>query len=46
MAESVVQAVTHFQDSKKLYQVSMVSGDGMSGINCLNLEKQEVFQFR
>tara|TARA_Y100000389_G_C17435116_1_gene505020 strand:- start:205 stop:1074 length:870 start_codon:yes stop_codon:yes gene_type:complete len=46
MAESVVQAVTYFTDSKKLYNVSMSAGRGMSGINSLNLEKQDAFQFR
>ena len=40
-ARAIVQAVTHYQDPKKLAEVSMGLGEAMVGINCEKMEEGE-----
>jgi pyridoxal 5'-phosphate synthase pdxS subunit len=46
MAESIVKAVTHFNDMEKVYQVSITSGQGMKGIDVMNLKENEILEYR
>ena len=45
-AKAIVQAVTHYNDPKKLLEVSETLGEGMRGIDTAKLEEKELLQTR
>jgi pyridoxal 5'-phosphate synthase pdxS subunit len=45
-AKAIVQAVTHYNDPRKLLEVSETLGEGMRGIDTAKLEEKELLQTR
>jgi pyridoxal 5'-phosphate synthase pdxS subunit len=45
-AKAIVQAVTHFNDAKKLAELSEDLGEPMVGINCDTLPKEQQYANR
>jgi pyridoxal 5'-phosphate synthase pdxS subunit len=45
-AKAIVQAVTHYNDPKKLLEVSETLGEGMRGIDTAKLDEKELLQTR
>ena len=46
MADAIVKSVTHYDNIEKLHEVSLTAGSGMAGINIMNLESNQVFEYR